>query len=81
MSDVGAGAVAGGSGASVRDEVERLLAGPRPLPIVQAGHPVLRTGAARYTGQLDDALGDVLGLVAIDGRGAAQGSNRHGLPI
>ena len=56
MSDVGAGAVAGGSGASVRDEVERLLAGPRPLPIVQAGHPVLRTGAARYTGQLDDAL-------------------------
>lgn len=41
---------------SVRDEVERLLAGPRPLPIVQAGHPVLRAKAAPYAGQLDDAL-------------------------
>jgi len=34
--------------------VERVLAGPDPAPIVQAGHPVLRGVAAPYAGQLDD---------------------------
>lgn len=37
-------------------EVARLLDGPRPLPVVQAGHPVLRAVAAPYDGQLGDAL-------------------------
>ena len=41
--------------------VEALLEGPHPLPIVQAGHPALRTPATRYDGQLDDAL--LAGLV------------------
>lgn len=36
------------------DRVEQLLAGPRPLPIVPAGLPVLRRAADRYDGQLDD---------------------------
>lgn len=36
--------------------VEDLLAGPRPLPIVQAGDPVLRQVAQPYDGELDDAL-------------------------
>ncbi|WP_433733929.1 peptide deformylase [Nocardia sp. CA-129566] len=37
------------------DLVESLLDSPRPLPIVTAGDPVLRTPAARYDGQLTDA--------------------------
>ncbi|MET8876028.1 peptide deformylase [Nocardia sp. NPDC004604] len=37
------------------DLVEGLLDGPRPLPIVTAGDPVLRTPVARYDGQLTDA--------------------------
>lgn len=45
------GAVLGA--AVVRDQVERLLAGPRPLPIVQVGDPVLRRPATPYDGQLD----------------------------
>lgn len=36
------------------DRVDELLAGPRPLPIVPAGLPVLRRPAAPYDGQLDD---------------------------
>lgn len=40
--------------------VERLLAGPRPLPIVQAGHPVLRSVAAPYDGSLHHGLLDEL---------------------
>lgn len=35
--------------------VDRVLAGPDPAPIVQAGHPVLRRPALRYDGQLADA--------------------------
>ena len=38
------------------DEVERLLAAPTPLRVVQAGDPVLRVPAARYDGQLGDDL-------------------------
>lgn len=38
------------------EQVALLLDGPRPLPIVQAGHPVLRRPATRYAGQLDDSL-------------------------
>ncbi len=34
------------------DQVERLLAGPRPLPIVAAGDPVLRQPAPDYDGEL-----------------------------
>ncbi|KUJ68401.1 peptide deformylase [Streptomyces albus subsp. albus] len=37
---------------SLPELVEALLAGPRPLPVVAAGDPVLRTPAAPYTGQL-----------------------------
>lgn len=39
----------------IAEQVAALLAGPRPLPIVQAGHPVLRAVAEPYDGQLDDA--------------------------
>ena len=41
-------------------QVEMLLEGPRPLPIVQAGHPVLRRTARPYTGELDGGLLDDL---------------------
>lgn len=34
--------------------VEQILAGPRPLPVVPAGLPVLRQPAAAFDGQLDD---------------------------
>ncbi|MBO1752314.1 peptide deformylase [Actinotalea sp. BY-33] len=37
------------------DQVDALLEVDGPLPIVQAGDPVLRRPAARYDGQLDDA--------------------------
>jgi peptide deformylase len=40
----------------LRSQVELLLSGPRPLPIVQAGHPVLRRVAARYAGELEGEL-------------------------
>ncbi|WP_298456585.1 peptide deformylase [uncultured Cellulomonas sp.] len=44
--------------------MDRLLAGPDPADIVQAGHPVLRRPALRYDGQLDDAvLADLLALM------------------
>jgi peptide deformylase len=39
---------------TVAEIVERVLDGPDPARIVQAGHPVLRTPAQRYEGQLDD---------------------------
>ncbi|MGW1892705.1 peptide deformylase [Streptomyces sp. NPDC002004] len=38
------------------DRVEELLAGPRPLPIVAAGDPVLRSPAPPYEGQLAPGL-------------------------
>lgn len=40
----------------ITDVVSRLLDGPRPLPLVLAGHPVLRIPAARYDFSLPDAL-------------------------
>jgi len=46
---------------SLREQVELLLAGPRPLAILQAGHPVLRTPAAPYDGEL--AGGQLAALV------------------
>ncbi|MEV1068422.1 peptide deformylase [Streptomyces sp. NPDC050263] len=42
--------------APLADRIEELLAPGGPLPIVAAGHPVLRAGAARYDGELDPAL-------------------------
>ena len=38
------------------DQVELLLAGPRPLPIVAAGDPVLRQPAPNYDGELTGEL-------------------------
>ncbi|WFB10918.1 peptide deformylase [Streptomyces sp. LX-29] len=40
--------------------VETLLAGPRPLPILTAGDPLLRSPAVPYDGQLDGRLWDRL---------------------
>jgi peptide deformylase len=49
---------------TVAELVDRVLAGPDPAPIVQAGHPVLRRPAQRYDGQLDDVvLGELLDLM------------------
>ena len=49
---------------TVVELVERLLAGPDPAAIVQAGHPVLRGPALPYDGQLDDeVLGELLALM------------------
>ncbi len=39
----------------VRDQVLRVLDGPVPAPIVQAGHPVLRAVTQPYDGQLSAA--------------------------
>ncbi|WNB86028.1 peptide deformylase [Cellulomonas sp. ATA003] len=47
---------------SVAELVDRLLSGPDPAPIVQAGHPVLRRPALPYDGQLAD-LEDLLALM------------------
>ncbi|MCU1431133.1 MAG: peptide deformylase [Actinotalea sp.] len=46
---------------TLREQVDELLAGPRPLPIVQAGHPVLRAVAAPYEGGLPaDVLAELI---------------------
>ncbi|MEU3186061.1 peptide deformylase [Streptomyces sp. NPDC006923] len=39
---------------TLTERVDELLDGPRPLPIVSAGDPVLRRPAAPYEGQLGD---------------------------
>ncbi|MCL3859990.1 peptide deformylase [Actinotalea sp. K2] len=44
----------------MRAQVELLLEGPRPLPIVQAGETVLRRPAPPYRGELDGRLLDEL---------------------
>lgn len=41
---------------TVVDQVRALLDGPRPLPVVQTGDPVLRRGTTPYAGELGDAL-------------------------
>jgi peptide deformylase len=49
---------------TVSELVDRVLDGPDPARIVQAGHPVLRTPAQRYDGQLDDeTFGELLALM------------------
>ncbi|WP_306192505.1 MULTISPECIES: peptide deformylase [unclassified Streptomyces] len=40
----------------VAERVEELLAAGGPLPVVTAGHPVLRRGAEPFDGQLEPAL-------------------------
>ncbi|MGI8870443.1 MAG: peptide deformylase [Mycobacteriales bacterium] len=40
----------------IRSQVEAILAGPRPIPILAAGHPALRQRATAYDGQLGDLL-------------------------
>ncbi|MGW0080423.1 peptide deformylase [Streptomyces sp. NPDC003393] len=42
--------------APVAERVEELLAAGGPLPVVTAGHPVLRRGAEPFDGQLEPAL-------------------------
>ena len=49
---------------SLPECVARVLAGPDPAPIVQAGHPVLRAHAAPFRGQIDAAaLGELVDLM------------------
>lgn len=49
---------------SLAECVARVLAGPDPALIVQAGHPVLRARAAPYSGQLDaGVLGELVELM------------------
>ena len=63
---------AGAPDAALRDAVRGLLdAHPDGvLPIVQAGHPVLRQRAAEYTGQLGDVLEDLLDAMVVTMRAA-----------
>ncbi|WP_426995823.1 peptide deformylase [Pseudarthrobacter sp. N5] len=52
------------SPAHIRETVQKILAEESLPLIVQAGHPVLRQGAAHYDGQLSDAeLGQLIGLM------------------
>ena len=60
MSSWSSGTAADPASVDLRRQVEALLEGPRPLAIVQAGHPVLRRAAARYAGELDGELLDEL---------------------
>lgn len=49
------------SSRELRRAVGRLLRGPQPLPVVQAGHPVLREVAQPYDGALSpELLGDLV---------------------
>ncbi len=62
--DVGAGRPRPDVG--LREQVERLLELPLPLPIVQAGHPVLRRVAEPYDGELDgDLLARLVGAMRL----------------
>lgn len=57
--------------AAVREQVLRVLGGPSPAPIVQAGHPVLRTPTLPYVGQLaTDELDALLDLMRVTMREA-----------
>jgi peptide deformylase len=56
--------VSAGDAPTIAELVERLLDGPDPAVIVQAGHPVLRAPARPYDGELDDeTLGELLALM------------------
>ena len=67
------------------DLVEELLGGPRPVPIVRAGDPVLRAGAQPYDGRLDQALFAALILAMRESMHAAPGvglaAPQIGVPI
>jgi len=71
---------------ALRAEVEALLA-EHPdgvLPIVQAGHPVLRTPAAPYSGQLGDLFEDLLEwmrLTMLDAPGVGLAAPQVGVPL
>ena len=60
-----------GATTRLREQVAGLLGGPRPLPIVQVGDPVLRAVAEPYDGQLDaDQLSQLLVAMRDTMRGA-----------
>ena len=71
----------------ITEQVDALLAGPRPLPVVTAGHPVLRQPAALFDGQLDDSrLADLVSamretMLAAPGVGLAAPQIGIGLQI
>lgn len=73
------------TGAAVADLVQGLLAGPRPLRIVQAGDPVLRRPAQRYTGQLaPHVLGDLLDAMRLtmhEAPGVGLAAPQVGIPL
>lgn len=65
--------------------VEELLAGPRPMRIVQAGHPVLRRPTQPYDGQLDDdvlrALVEAMRRTMLDAPGVGLAAPQVGIPL
>ncbi len=70
----------------VRKQVGRLLrSGPRVLPIVQAGNPVLREVATPYDGQLSDALlaelVEAMRLTMLDAPGVGLAAPQIGLGL
>lgn len=72
------------SAAALVEAVEQLLAGPQPMPIVQAGHPVLRSVAVRYDGQLGALLGRLVEAMRATMRaapGVGLAAPQIGLPL
>lgn len=69
----------------VRDQVMRVLDGPAPVPIVQAGHPVLRAVAEPFDGQLSDAeldaLIDVMRITMRDAPGVGLAAPQIGISL
>jgi len=70
----------------LRKQVGRLLRhGPRVLPIVQAGNPVLRTVAEPYDGQLSDELFaelvEAMRLTMLDAPGVGLAAPQVGLSV
>ena len=69
----------------VRDQVRRVLDGPTPAPIVQAGHPVLRAVAVPFDGQLSeaelDALIDVMRVTMRDAPGVGLAAPQIGISL
>lgn len=70
---------------SLQEHVEKVLAGPDPAPIVQAGHPVLRARAARYRGQLEPetfrALIELMRRTMHDAPGVGLAAPQIGIPL